>query len=64
MIYGGSIVVALVLVAWKLNANKEYNETRTAIVRESSSGAVPVLVKRPPFHHSIKHFLKMETLRL
>ncbi|MCE7863228.1 MAG: efflux RND transporter periplasmic adaptor subunit [Bacteroidetes bacterium CHB5] len=46
LIYGGSIVVALVLVAWKLNANKEYNEARTAIVRESSSGAVPVLVKK------------------
>ncbi len=49
IIYGGSFVVALVLIAWKLNANKEYNEARTAIVRESSSGAVPVQVKAVKF---------------
>lgn len=43
-IYGGSLVIALVLVAWKLNDNKELNEERVAIVRESSAGAVPVQV--------------------
>lgn len=44
LIYGGSLVVALVLIAWKLNANKESNEARIAVVRESSSGAVPVQI--------------------
>lgn len=44
LIYGGSLVVALVLIAWKLNANKEENEARIAIVRESSAGAVPVQI--------------------
>lgn len=44
LIYGGLLVVALVLIAWKLNANKESNEARIAVVRESTSGAVPVKV--------------------
>lgn len=55
IIYGGSLVVALALIAWKLNANKESNEARIAVVRESSSGAVPVqtlTVKTSAIDHS------------
>lgn len=44
LIYGGSFVVALTFIAMKLNANKESNEERVAIVRQSSSGAVTVQV--------------------
>lgn len=42
LIYGGVFVVALALIAWKLGANKEANEASIAVVRESSSGAIPV----------------------
>ena len=44
LIYGGSFVIAMTLIAWKLNANKKENEERIAVVRESSAGAVPVQI--------------------
>jgi membrane fusion protein (multidrug efflux system) len=44
LIYGSAVVVAFALVAAKLNNNQKHNEERSAIVRESTSGAVPVQV--------------------
>lgn len=44
ILYVGIAVVAIALIIWKLNSNKHQNETQTAKVRESLSGAVPVLV--------------------
>ena len=43
-IYGGTLIVALALIVWKLNANKKSDAARIEVVRESSSGAVPVQI--------------------
>ena len=42
--YTGAIAISLALIAWKLNANQRGNAERTAIVKESMSGAVPVTI--------------------
>lgn len=44
IIYAGVIAASLALIAWKLNANQRGNAERTAIVKESMSGAVPVTI--------------------
>lgn len=44
LIYGSALVVAFALAAAKLISNQNHNEERSAIVRESTSGAVPVQV--------------------
>jgi RND family efflux transporter MFP subunit len=52
LIYGAATIIVLALIFWKLNSNKKNNETRTAVVKESSSGSVPVfteLVTRTAF---------------
>jgi membrane fusion protein, multidrug efflux system len=38
------IIAALVFIVYKLNSNKKENATHTDVVKESNSGAVPVLV--------------------
>jgi membrane fusion protein, multidrug efflux system len=44
LIYGGACIAAVALIVVKLNGNKQKNEEQTARVRESLSGAVPVLI--------------------
>jgi len=44
LLYSSIVIVALALIMWKLNSNKKENETKTTLVKESGSGAVPVLV--------------------
>lgn len=44
IIYAGVIAASLALIAWKLNANQRENAARTAVVKESMSGAVPVTI--------------------
>jgi len=44
VLYAGAVAVSLGFIAWKLNANQHANAERTAIVKESMSGAVPVTV--------------------
>lgn len=44
LIYSTCFLAVIVLIAWKLKSNKAENAEITAIVKESSSGAVPVLV--------------------
>jgi RND family efflux transporter MFP subunit len=44
-IWGGLTILALVLIMWKLGANKKENETKTEFVKQSNTGEVPVLVQ-------------------
>ncbi|HTN44842.1 MAG TPA: efflux RND transporter periplasmic adaptor subunit [Flavipsychrobacter sp.] len=46
LLYSALTLVAIVLIFWKLNDNKKKNAAKTAIVKESSSGAVPVLTQQ------------------
>lgn len=46
IIYSVSILIVLALIAFKLKSNQRENAAQTAIVKESSSGAVPVLVSK------------------
>jgi len=43
ILYSAIAIAAIALIMWKLNANKKQNAERTALVKESTSGAVPVL---------------------
>lgn len=45
ILYTAIAVAVVALIMWKLNSNKKHNEEKTAIVKESSSGAVPVLTE-------------------
>jgi membrane fusion protein, multidrug efflux system len=45
LLYSVVIIASLALIMWKLNNNKKENAAKTAIVKESSSGAVPVLTE-------------------
>jgi len=45
-IWGGLTVLALVLIMWKLGANKKENEAKTDYVKQSNTGEVPVLVQQ------------------
>jgi membrane fusion protein, multidrug efflux system len=49
LIYSISFLAVLALIAWKLRTNKAENAEITAIVKESSSGAVPVLVSKAEY---------------
>ncbi|NSL89289.1 efflux RND transporter periplasmic adaptor subunit [Chitinophaga sp. Mgbs1] len=46
IIWGLVTIGAVVLIMWKLNANKKANEAKTEFVKESNTGAVPVLVQK------------------
>jgi membrane fusion protein (multidrug efflux system) len=46
LLYSALTIVAVALIFWKLNDNKKKNAEKTAIVKESSSGAVPVLTQQ------------------
>jgi RND family efflux transporter MFP subunit len=46
LIYGAGILAVLAGIAFKLKSNQRENAEHTAIVRESASGAVPVLVSK------------------
>ncbi|RAJ85357.1 RND family efflux transporter MFP subunit [Chitinophaga dinghuensis] len=46
IIWGLVSVGAVVLILWKLNANKKANEAKIAFVKESNIGDVPVLVQK------------------
>ncbi len=43
LLYSAVTIVAIIAIFWKLNENKKTNAERTVLVKESSSGAVPVL---------------------
>src|SRR5690606_6192785 len=43
LLYSSIVIVALALIVWKLNNNKKENEAKTTLVKESSTGAVPIL---------------------
>ncbi|HEY0273152.1 MAG TPA: efflux RND transporter periplasmic adaptor subunit [Chitinophaga sp.] len=40
------VIAALALIVWKLNANKKENDAKTAFVKQSNTGDVPVLVAK------------------
>ena len=46
LLYSVAVVAVFALIAWKLGSNMKHNETRTAVVKESLSGAVPVLTEQ------------------
>ncbi|HVI46305.1 MAG TPA: efflux RND transporter periplasmic adaptor subunit [Chitinophaga sp.] len=46
IIWGLVTVGAVVLILWKLNANKKANAAKTEFVKESNTGEVPVLVQK------------------
>ncbi|MET6999347.1 efflux RND transporter periplasmic adaptor subunit [Chitinophaga defluvii] len=46
IIWSAVTIGALVLIMWKLNANKKANEAKTEFVKQSNSGDVPVLVSK------------------
>lgn len=46
LLYSTIVIAALALIMWKLNSNKQHNADRTAFVKESTSGAVPVLTEQ------------------
>lgn len=55
LLYSAIAIAAIALIVWKLNSNKKANQEKTAIVKESTSGAVPVLVEKAayqPFEQS------------
>ena len=45
LLYITIVVAVLALIGWKLSSNKKNNEARTAVVKESNSGSVPVLTE-------------------
>ena len=45
ILYSAIVIAAVALIVWKLNSNKKKNTERTEIVKESTSGAVPVLTE-------------------
>lgn len=45
LLYSALTLVAVAAIFWKLNDNKKTNAEKTALVKESSSGAVPVLTE-------------------
>ncbi|WP_212001116.1 efflux RND transporter periplasmic adaptor subunit [Chitinophaga sp. HK235] len=57
IIWGLVTVGAVVLIMWKLNANKKANEAKTEFVKESNNGAVPVLVQRVSTNDFTQGFL-------
>ncbi len=46
ILYSAIVIATIALIMWKLNSNKKHNAARTAVVKESSSGAVPVLTEQ------------------
>jgi RND family efflux transporter MFP subunit len=46
IIWGVVTIGAVVLIMWKLNANKKANEAKTAFVKQSNIGDIPVLVQK------------------
>ncbi|NLR59712.1 efflux RND transporter periplasmic adaptor subunit [Chitinophaga polysaccharea] len=46
IIWGVVTVGAVVLIMWKLNANKKANEAKTEFVKQSNIGDIPVLVQK------------------
>lgn len=45
LLYSAIVIAAVALIMWKLNSNKQHNADRTAVVKESTAGAVPVLTE-------------------
>lgn len=46
LIYSAIVIAAVAVIFWKLNDNKKKNAEKTEIVKESSSGEVPVLTEK------------------
>lgn len=46
IIWGIVTIGAVVLIMWKLGANKKSNEAKTEFVKQSNTGAIPVLVQQ------------------
>lgn len=46
IIWGLVTIGAVVLIMWKLNANKKANEAKTEFVKQSNIGDIPVLVQK------------------
>lgn len=49
LLYGVIIIAVLALIIWKLQTNKKESAERTAQVKESTSGAVPVRVAKAAY---------------
>ena len=45
ILYTALAIAVVALIMWKLNSNKKHNAERIAVVKESSSGEVPVLTE-------------------
>lgn len=55
LLYSAIVIASIALIVWKLNSNKKEIAERTALVKESSSGAVPVrthVAELSEFEHS------------
>src|SRR5690606_5815420 len=66
LLYSVGAIVAIVAIFWKLNENKKTNAEKTAIVKESSSGAVPVLTEEATLSTFDQNFIangKFEPIR-
>ena len=50
LVYSVSALVVIALIAFKLKSNEHENAERAAIVKDGSSGAVPVLVSKVARH--------------
>lgn len=46
LIWSAVTIAAVVLIMWKLGANKKANEAKTEFVKQSNAGEVPVLVEK------------------
>lgn len=46
LLYSIITIAAIALIIWKLNDNKKENTQKTELVKESNSGAVPVLIAK------------------
>lgn len=57
LLYGSIVIVAFVLIAWKLNSNKKENAKQTEIVKEGNTGVVPVLVQKISLTEPDQNFL-------
>ena len=44
LLYSAITLAVLVAIFWQLNANKKENAEKTEYVKESNSGAIPILI--------------------
>jgi membrane fusion protein (multidrug efflux system) len=56
LVYGLIFIAALLFIFWKLGSNKKENAARTEVVKESNSGAIPVLTQAAAITRFDPHF--------